>query len=155
MFKNMFHTYKIVKNPESSGFILDVFICRNTVLKKCQMTLYTNHLLNVFQYPTEFNKHDWSERKSTSLINHFDNRRSNVDKPIILCQQPYAPEIHFAQGTSFATYKYFFPNVRLALENRLVIVGVTDFQKVNVVFNSIYDVKKTYQFTMQEELLEE
>ena len=153
MFRNMNHVYKVIKRPELNSkeyetfmsnellekprvsFILDIFITRETKMQKCNLAIYTNHLLSCFQY-----NHNARLYNNYIDYNHFDIYKY----PIVLCRQPYSPQIYFSKKYNATTYKYSFPNLFLDLENRFMLVDETQFEGALMNFTPIYSAKGEY-----------
>jgi hypothetical protein len=147
MFRNITHSYKIIRDPfvngaQIQGFSSIVNVYKPRRLHRTMLYIYTPHLLTCWKFNYDLD----AERKMNSY------KYSNIP-PKVLCQQPYNPHIYFPYDTCFATYEYAFP-ISLERENTFVLLGGTKLDKINMVFVANDDPDQYYEFTIKEYLLE-
>lgn len=150
MFKNMYHSHKLVKSHFSESFLLYVYLNRPHKLPKANLEIFSNKILDGIVMNYNFDKLMQKKIDISSL--NPDERSQNIFKKNLFKQ-----EIVFPGGQFCGTYKYTFPVITLYPEMTIILTAETSFDPIKFLFTPAYqNISKNdfYEFTIAENLLE-
>ncbi len=149
MFKNMSHSYKLMKSPFDESYMLHVYLNRLHKLPKANLTIFSNQILD--GVVMNCNLEQIVKKKfNISSLNKDEISQYIFDKNL------FKQEIYFPKNKFFATYKYTFPTITLYPETTIILCAETTFEPMSLVLRPGYPSIKSeefYKFTITENLL--